>query len=867
MNLWSMATDGSGLRQHTRHTGWDVRWPTVDGDQVVYQLGADLWLHDLAKGSEQRLEIQLASDFDQQRERWIREPLEYLSAAHLSPDGKRVVLTARGQIFVVPHRDGRLVELDRRSGVRYRSARFLDDDSLIALSDESGEVEWWRFGARGVAAPKQLTQNGRTLRFDGLPSPDGRHLAYYDQDDELWLLDLASDDDSSPAQTRISSSLYFGFGDLAFSPDGSWLAYVVPADNFFNQIRLYEISTGRDVALTSDRFNSDSPAWSPDGRWLYFFSDRHLESVTWNPWGPYAPQPFLDRRTRLFAVSLQAGGRSPFAPPTELMPSSTDDQKADDKPDAHPRMKPADTIRIDLDGLAGRLWEVPIEPGNYRRLAVAERRLFWLARDAHEEGSRLQSIPIQRHDPKPQKFLDRLIDYELSADGKKLLLRRQKGLWVVPAKAKPPEKLAEHRLELGGWSFALDPREEWRQMYVDAWRLMRDYFYDPGMHGVDWPAMRDKYLPLVDRVADRRELSAVLGEMVGELSALHHFVRPGDPREGDDEDILPASLGALLESTPEGLRVERLYDGDPDLPEELSPLSRPGVEVGVGELIVSVNSLPTATVAEIGELLRRQAGRQVLLGVRATPSAELRQVIVEPLAPRSAARLRYAHWEYQRRLRVEELGGGQIGYVHLRAMGGRNFTEWARHYFPVAQRQGLVIDVRRNRGGNIDSWILGSLLRRPWMWWQSRTGKPYPNMQWSFNGHLVVLVDERTASDGEAFAEGFRRLGLGSVVGTRTWGGEIWLTSSNILVDRGIASAAEFGVYGPEGEWLIEGHGVEPDLVVDNLPHATWMGDDAQLEAAVAHLLEKIEQQPPRVPPVPPFPDKSVPGNSVPDKP
>ncbi len=862
LNLWSMAGDGGDPRQHTHHADWDVRWPDLDGDRVIYQLGADLWLHDLASGSERRLEIRLMSDFDQQRQRWIRHPLEYLSAAHLSPDGERVVLTARGQIVVVPRRQGRLVEvgqsgLEQQAAVRYRSARFLAaGQSLVALSDESGEVEWWQLDARGVEAPRQLTRDGHTLRFDGLPSPDGRFLAYYDKNDELWLLELATGD-----QKRLASSPYFGFGDLAFSTDGSWLAYVVPADNFFTQIRLYELATGRDLALTSDRFNSASPAWSPDGRWLYFFSDRHLESIVQSPWGAYAPQPHLDRRTRLFAISLRAHGRPPFAPATELVKEAEGEDQEDDKARAHPRSVPTEPLQIDLEGLVGRLWEVPIEPGNYRRLAAGERHLYWLARLPQLKDSTLLALRLGRQELKPRKILDRLLDYELSADGKHLLLRREQGLWVVPAKGKPPEKLAEHRLALDDWHLSLDPRQEWRQMFVDAWRLMRDYFYDPGMHGVDWLAMRDKYLPLVDRVADRRELSALLAEMVGELSALHHFVRSGDPRQGEEEDILPASLGALLEPTAEGLQVVQLYDGDPDMPGELSPLSRPGVEVGVGDLIVTINGASTMAATEVGELLRRQAGRQVLLGVRAAQNSAQdsgpRQVIVEPLTPRQASRLRYAHWEFQRRLRVEDLGDGKIGYVHLRSMGRRSYSEWARHYFPVAQRQGLVIDLRRNRGGNIDSWILGSLLRRPWMWWKARTGKSYPNMQWSFRGHLVVLVDERTASDGEAFADGFRRLGLGSIVGTRTWGGEIWLTSSNRLVDRGIATAAEFGVYGPEGEWLIEGHGVDPDLVVDNLPRATWQGQDAQLEAAVQHLLRRIAAEPAQVPPAPPYPDKS----------
>jgi tricorn protease len=275
-----------------------------------------------------------------------------------------------------------------------------------------------------------------------------------------------------------------------------------------------------------------------------------------------------------------------------------------------------------------------------------------------------------------------------------------------------------------------------------------------------------------------------------------------------------------------------------------------------GEIITAVNGVPVLSVPDPALLLRNTAGQQVLLEVRPAAGGAARKEIVVPMTPAAEADLRYSEWEYTRRLEVEKAGQGRIGYVHLRAMGGDNYTEWVKNFYPVFDRQGLIIDVRHNRGGNIDSWVLEKLLRRAWFYWQGRVGKPTWNMQHAFRGHMVVLCDERTASDGEAFAEGFRRLGLGKVIGTRTWGGEIWLSSSNVLVDRGLASAAETGVYGPEGVWLIEGHGVDPDIVVDNLPHAAFGGRDAQLEAALKHLQELIAKDPVEVPKPPPYPDK-----------
>jgi tricorn protease len=370
--------------------------------------------------------------------------------------------------------------------------------------------------------------------------------------------------------------------------------------------------------------------------------------------------------------------------------------------------------------------------------------------------------------------------------------------------------------------------------------------------------MRTKYAPLAERVTDRTELNDVLAQMVGELSALHIFVGGGDVR-ADEENIAIASLGAVLERDDDagGWRVAHLWRSDPDIPVERAPLAQPGIDIREGAVITAIDGIATLSVPDPAVLLRNKAGKQVRLSVipSPSPSPSPSDAIVVPITQARERDLRYDEWEYTRRLATDSLGGGRIGYVHLRAMGGGNIAEWTREYYPVFNRDALVVDVRHNTGGNIDSWLLGKLLRQVWFWWQPRVGEPYANMPYAFRGPIVVLVDERTASDGEAFAEGFRRLGLGKVIGVRTWGGEIWLSSSNFLADRGIATAAEQGVYA-DGKWLIEGWGVDPDIVVDNLPVATFRGDDAQLAAGVKHLLEELAKKPVAVPPAPAYPRK-----------
>ncbi|NUQ67351.1 MAG: PD40 domain-containing protein [Phycisphaerales bacterium] len=913
MEIWSMRPDGTGLTQHTRHEGehelLDVRAPSLGDGRIVYQLGADLWVYDIARATQTRLEITLDSDFDQMREKWVEKPASYITAAHIAPDGSRVVLTARGQVFVAPRGQGRLVEASRRDGVRYRDARFMPDgESLLTLSDESGEVEFWTLPPNGVGTPTQLTTGADVLRWEGVPSPDGNLIAHHDKDLRLFIYDLRTRE-----HTPIGEGVfdYPGFRDLAWSSDSRWLAYATDAANMNSIVRLYDTKDKVTTDVTTDRYVSYAPAWSADGKWLYLLSDRAISTKVASPWGAMAPEPYFDKVTRIYQIPLKTGTRSPFAPDDELQPKKDDKKKDDEKRKEPPKEaavgaapstpvepatppaettpvqdKPADPkapedkaasdkpkddkakgpdpVEIDLMGLSARIQEVPAGNGNYNALAATEKRLLFLSRT--EGKTDLMMLEITNKEPSPKVLASEISGYELSADRKAILLRKRDAFYVIDAAASAPASLDKAQVDLSGWMFPIRPREEWRQMFVESWRLMRDYFYDKGMHGVDWPAMRERYLPLVDRVSSRAELSDLISQMVGEISALHHFVSGGDLRSGD-ENIRVASLGALLvkDEAAGGARVERIYANDPDEPGRASPLRKPGVDVHEGDVILEINGISPLRVADPAVLLRNQANRQVLLKVRpkgeAIEDGATRLVIVTPITSEAEGDLRYHEWQHTRRMRVEEMGQGEIGYVHLRAMGGDNFNEFARGFYPVFNRKGLIIDVRHNRGGNIDSWILSRLLRRSWFFWQGRAGQPYWNMQYAFRGHVVVLCNERTASDGEAFAEGIKRLGIGKVIGTRTWGGEIWLSSSNFLVDGGIATAAEYGVYGPEGVWLIEGHGVDPDIVVDNEPHATFKGEDTQLNAAVEYLRQRIAAEPVEVPPPPKGPDLSVPAN------
>ncbi|OWQ90224.1 hypothetical protein CDN99_12660 [Roseateles aquatilis] len=879
-NLWSVKADGSDPRQHTRHKGWDIRHASLSDSQAVYALGADLYRVDLnATAPEQKIAVALGGDFDQQRRRWSAKPQDYLTGVSLSPDGERVVLTARGQLATQGVGPLRRAELPRPAGLtdagRCREAEFSSDSrDVFAVCDFSGELEIWRFAANGTSQPKQVTEGATAMRQQLLPSPDGRWIAHTDKEGVLYLTDLKAANRATATREVDRDTLGDGAQQLKWSPDGKALTYVRNTDNSYRaQLMLLTVADGKVHRLGSDRYAAASPAFSPDGQWLYFLSRRTF-NVTGNPgpWGDRNMGPYFDKGWKVYALALQPGLRFPFAAPDELQSLKSKEEaevrtQEKDKPDdkeskqkveaakaggnaAKPDAKDAAPAgkgkpAIQIPGLALRLYEVPLAVGNYRRLEVEAKRLYVL------EDNALKQLPIGPQESKAEVVTESVAAFELSGDGKKLMIRRTAApgaapeILIVDAGPKLPGELDKSRVRWSDWQIAVDPKAEWRQMFNDAWRMQRDFFYDKDMHGVDWAAMRVKYAPLVERVTERGELAEVMAQMVGELSLLHSQVAPGEVRRGPD-DPASAGLGALLERDAKGWKVARIYSGDPELPSEAGPLAAPGLNIAVGTVITAINGRDATQVPDPTELVRGQAGKQVLLQLR-EPGGRERSVVVTPVDMRREGQLRVIDWRYGRAQAVEAAGGGKIGYLHLRAMGREDIGDFVREFYAQSERDGLIIDVRHNNGGNIDSWILQTLLRRAWAFWQPRSphgGKVYPNMQQVFRGHVVVLANEETYSDGETFSEGFKRLGLGPVIGVTTSGAGVWLSDQNRLIDNGLMRSAENGQIVADGTFIVEGKGVTPDIQVDNLPRATANGKDAQLDAAVAWLKQAIAKEP-----------------------
>jgi len=852
-NIWSMDIESGIAEQITQHEDLSIRGASMEGGRVIYQLGADLYLLDLVARESRKLDIQLASDHPGLREQWITDPLKYITSARLSGDFEKVVVTARGKAAIAGIDQARLITVGSPTTTRLRRASLSHDGkSVYAISDTSGELELWRYDATGATTAEQLTEDGGALRADYSESPDGRWIVHDDGNGGLWLLD------TNTKQNRQIVNNAENFQKPVWSPDSKLVAvaHVGPGE-VRPRILLYDINSDNQSHLTSGKYESGSPVFSRDGKWLYFLSDRHFETSFASTWQDRDFGPAFNRRTEVFAHALTDNAEFPFAIPTELTPKETEqeDQNGDEAGDSE-----VAKIAVAWEGLEDRVWQVPIEPGNYADLLVNDEYLY-LQSFSSAPGVKPE-IKVMKLEPQsePATFTDNVAAMDLSDDGKKLFVMKQSeqtpAMFIVPAGEQFPDDVSKNTVQASGWQFSIDPRLEWEQIFHDAWLMHREQFFDAEMRGLDWEAIKEKYMPLVARTTDRRELNDIFGQMMGELNALHSAVRGGDlPLDPDSPK--PAALGAKLGQTRSGVAVDHIYRFDAELPAEAPPLAKPGVDAAVGDVISAINGIETPTLESVHRALRNQAGKQVLLQLQRGRD-ELKTVVV-PVESREDYSLRYNDWVTENRIKVEA-EDADLGYVHIRSMVNDDAASFAREFYANTGKKGMVIDVRRNNGGNIDSWIIDRLLRKAWSFWTERRGTTIStNMQNAFRGHVVVIADERTYSDGETFVAAIKALDIAPVIGKRTAGAGVWLSPSNRVVDNGIARVAQSPVFDLDGEWIVEGYGINPTIEVDNLPHATFNGADAQLEAAIKYLQQKIEQEPIPELNAKPFPENGQP--------
>jgi tricorn protease len=835
-NIWSIDLDGKNAKQHTQFDDWAVRGASIHNNKIVFQHGADIKIYNIDNDKIEAVDISLQSDFAGLRTQYVKKPLEYLENATISADGEKAVITARGQIVVADTNETRLVEISTDPTSRHREAMLSHDgEHIYTISDITGEYEIWQFDASGKTASKQLTSNGNTRRTAMWLSPNGEKLIHAEQSGKLWQLDL-----DSLNNTLILDDLSGTPSDIEFSSDSRYITFAYSQINS-ERARIYvkDLQTGKGEFATSEKYPSYSPVFSHDMQWLYFLSERSFRPTPASPWGDRNMGVSFEDKTQLYAVALQDDAEFPFVPPTELDDSkSSEDKKTNEDGDNEKKDEESESQpELQLNNLADKLWQVDIPAGNYNGLFATKDNLFV------SKGNEIHSLKFE-YKAKLEEMTTGVSGISQSSDKKSFLVRKgnrdSAKFYIVPAKPSFPKDASDNQVKLNDWVLTVEPKQEWQQMFKDAWLMHRDGFFDKNLRGVDWASTKQKYLPLVSRVTERSELNDIFKQMMGELNALHSQVRGGDIN-ADENAPQQAILGARFEDTKQGLKIAHIYEFERELLEQAPPLAQPHVNAKAGDIVMSVNGQGVNNQAQLHKALLNKVGQQVLLELMR--GNKIVKTVVYPAPSFRDRTYHYQDW-LARNMQAVQAKDTDIGYLHLSAMGRNDLASFARDFYAQYKKSGLIIDVRRNNGGNIDSVLIEKLLRRAWSFWQWPNGETMANMQNTFRGHLVVLADQFTYSDGETFTAGIRALDLGTVIGKKTAGAGVWLSGGNNVVDRGIARVAQFPVFAMDGRFITEGEGISPDIEVTNMPVATFNGKDAQLEAAISYLQERIKEAP-----------------------
>ena len=874
-NLYSCLANGEDLRRHTHQGEYYVRHPSTDGRRLVYTAGAELYVYDPATDASSMVPVDFRSPRTGCRRRYV-DAACYLQGYAIHPNGHSVALISRGKPFTMGNWEGAPVQLGQPQGVRYRLPVWLHDgERLAVIGDATGEETIEVHPSEGNVEAERLEGLDIGRPEEMVASPVAAQVALSNHRHELLLVDLAA-----RTARLLDHSNYERLQGLAWSPDGRWLAYGFPSGQQTCVIKLCRVETGETWEVTRPVLHDVAPAFDPDGRYLYFLSYRDFDPV-------YDNLHFdlnFPRGVRPYLITLQDDLRSPFVPvPTPLKkrePDHAADQEessgpadADDRQDTEDDEEDAagqdgelpKPVEIDVEGLADRLIAFPVSEGRYGQIwGLPEGKVIFsnypiegtLQETGDEPPAHGKLLLYTFEDQSQETLIDGLTDFEISLDGETLIYLAGERLRVLEAGKKPPEDEAEDDddrpgrksgwLDLERLRVAVNPVAEWAQMYREAWRLQRDQFWTSDMSGVDWLAVYRRYQPLLSRVGARSEFSDLLWEMQGELGTSHAFEMGGDypiPPE-----YYPGFLGIDLayDARDDTYQVAHIVRGDVWDQAASSPLARPGIQAHPGDRILAIDGQPVGRGTSPGELLVNQCGNEVLVTLTDADGSNRRNVTVKTL--RSETPARYREWVNANRRRVHEATGGRAGYVHIPDMGERGYAEFHRGYLAEIQREGLIVDVRYNGGGYVSQLILEKLARRRLGYDVPRWGEPVPYPVESVAGPLVALTNELAGSDGDMFSHAFKLMGLGPLIGKRTWGGVIGIEVQDTLVDGGVTTQPEYSTWFRDVGWGLENYGTDPDIEVEIRPQDYATGQDPQLERAIVEVLQLMLEHPPLTP-------------------
>ena len=864
-NLFSYDLATKQTKQLTQFTDFDVKFPSLGGKTIVFEQAGQIWKFDLATEKSSAVPITIREDFAATRPA-LTNVAKSLASVSPSPDGQRVTVVARGDVFTVPAKDGPTRNLTQTQGVHERSARWSPDGKWIAyLSDATGEFELYVRPQDGKGAAIQLTSNNDTYPFALDWSPDSKKILWADRKQRLRFIDVAT-----KAITTVAENPDAPIQQYSWAPDSQWVTYVKQERGTLAKIMLYGLAAQQTLAVTDGSYDSSRPNFSDDGKWLLFASSRDYRPIysdtEWN-------HAYLDME-RIYLVALAKDTASPFAPKSDEVAIAKDEEKkpTDEKseaPKSTPKKPGAIVVKVDTDGLSGRVLGLPIAPSNYSSITMIGEKIYYRRAPGGPSGGggggegfgggAATKPVVALYDLKTKKEteLGNFEGFEITANGKKMLIRSGRDFSLIDLPSAKVELKPDAKLDFSGLEVRLDRNAEWTQIFNESWRQMRDFFYAPNMHGVDWPAQRTKYAALLPSVSTRNDLTYLIGEMISELHIGHAYVGGGDRIEAPR--IKTGLLGAEIsrDAASRAYRINKILPGENWQTKTRSPLTELGVNVRAGDYILAINGQPVRDLANLYTALIGTVGKQVVLRVNAQPTDEgARDVTVIPIA--DEAPLYYEQFVAQNMAYVAQKTGGKIGYLHIPDMGPEGLNEFVRRFYPQLNKQGLIIDVRGNGGGNVSPMIIERLQRELTMINIRRNGTPSTNPAQMLLGPQVTLLNEYSASDGDLFPYRFREKGLGKLIGKRSWGGVVGISGSLPFTDGGDLRKPEFAPYAKDGKsWIIEGHGVDPDIVVDNDPAREFRGEDQQLDKGIEVILEELKTKGRTLPPPPAWPNKS----------
>ncbi|MBD3386581.1 protease [candidate division KSB1 bacterium] len=843
MNLYVYHHGTTEIEKLTDFVDFDIKFPSLGKEAIVFENGGRIYCYDLSLKALNSVKIIIANDGTESRS-GLKDVRKNITNYEISPDGKRALFGARGDVFTVPAREGVTYNLTRSAGIHERGSKWSPDGKWIAyISDASGEDEIYIHSQDKPGNALQLTRNADTYKFRIKWSPDSKKILWSDKKLRLLYVDIQSKNVDTVATSKEWEFNYFNW-----SPDSRWITYQKSEAESMDIIYIHSLESKKSWPVTDGWYTSTAPSFSHDGKFLFFVSDRDFNptfsQTEWN-------HAYIDM-ARIYFVTLNKSVESPFKPENDKVVVNSNGEDKSKKEESMESKKEKLVLSVEPEGLKDRIGVLPVQAANYRHLSCFENAIYYIRKGSGDKQPVLLYYDLEK---KKETEIANTSGYEISADGKKMLIKIGKDYGIIDLpRAKTDNLDSETRLDLQGLKVALDRKAEWKQIFNECWRQMKYFFYAPNMHGVDWQQLKEKYQFLVPHVRHRADLTYIIGEMISELNVGHAYVGGGDMPKV--EKVKTGLLGARLQRTSQYYQVKTILPGENWVNSRRSPLTEIGVDVSEGDYILAVNGISTKEMDNIYQHLADTPGKQVILTVNDKPTAKgSREVIVKPIDDESD--LYYYNWVQQNIKKVEQKSDGKIGYIHIPDMGVSGLNEFVKYFYPQLRKKALIIDVRGNGGGNVSPMIIERLIREPVMFEMARNTTPSPDPASLHMGPKAVLINEFSASDGDIFPYRFKKYGLGKLIGKRTWGGVVGIRGSLPLLDGGYLYKPEFTGYDTEGkEWVIEGRGVEPDIQVDNDPAKEFAGIDQQLNKAIDVLLNELQQEEPAIPHIPPFPKK-----------